>query len=165
MKGFEHYDLQGWLENGLSYHPEPMKQSPNQPHRARGYITKMTIPLIGVAIFGMIDASLARSETGLVTLQPRRAAGHDQFPIAAQSSFSVIVDTRSRAHAAPLAVDNFEVQTAALIAEIRAGALKNVPDETLTLAAAVAGRHAEVNTKGEPAWVEKVAGEVAQLTD
>jgi hypothetical protein len=156
MKGFERYDLQGWVDNGLSFHPETPVPAPNQTRYIRGYMTRMVVPLVAMSAMGGVAA--AASTVDAVSKWQR------QLVIAAQSP-CVVYDSRSGPDPSSGAVDEFEANANALLAEIRLGALSNVPAQTLTLATKAVGRYADTDLKGRPDWVDKVASVVAKLED
>src|ERR1017187_4119072 len=126
MKGFEQYDLQGWLENGLSFHPEVSKPAPDRVRRVRGYITRLAVPLIAMAAFGTAGATVATYDASSVA--------QGQLVIAAQSP-SIILKTSVALFPSALAIADFEAHAQALLAEVCAGDFTNVPTETLVLAA------------------------------
>ncbi len=161
MKGFERYDVQGWLENGLSFHPEIPTPVQTQRRHIHGYIARMMVPLIAMTTFG---ASVARAEGAWPALQASNAFAQRQFVIAARSP-PIVWDTDSGLVPHALAVDAFEAYADSLIAEVRAGTLTNVPSHTLMLATKAVGRYADTDPAGRPDWVDKVASEVAKLTD
>jgi hypothetical protein len=155
MKGFERYDVQRWLDNGLSFHPESSAPAQTERRYVPRYIARMAIPFVRMAAFGLCT-SVARSE---VAWAGNAVAGALVF---AARSPPVVWDSKSGRASA---VDDFEAHASALLAQIQTGALTNVPSQTLMLATEVVGRYAATDPQGQPDWVAKVASEVAKLTD
>ena len=163
MKDFEQYDLGGWIENGLSVHPEPLKPAPERIRHARGFLTRLAIPFMALGTVGVSHTWAAQSVVGPATFQTITPQG--QLLVTAQSS--AVTLRVSDGHASTFsAVDEFQKQAAALLAEVRAGALTNVSPDTLKLATELTNRHAATTDPSDrPDWVDKVATEVAKLTD
>jgi hypothetical protein len=132
-----------------------------QRRHIHGYIARMVVPVIAMTAFG---ASVARAEGAWATLHASNAFAQGQFVVAARSP-PIVWDTNSDLMPRALAVDDFEVHAGDLLAEVRSGILANVPLQTLTLATEAASRYADIDPAGRPDWVDKVASEVAKLTD
>ncbi len=165
MKGFEQYDLRAWLDNGLSYHPEPVKPLPAQVDRAGKFLTKIAVPLMMLGAADVVQAAaVSRLSATPPVFQAMHAVRYDPLLIAAQSP-SVILNPGGHATIPQSTVDEFDTLAAALLGEVRAGLLTNVSAETLRLATEAVERHADTNSAGRPEWVDKVAKDVAQLTD
>ncbi len=104
MKGFEQYDLRAWLDNGLSYHPEPVKPMSSQVHRASKFLTKIAIPLMTLGAAGVVQAAaVAQSLASPPGFQATaHAVGHDQRLVAVQSQSLILAPARGVA--SPLSV-------------------------------------------------------------
>lgn len=164
MKGFERYDLARWIENGLSVHPPEATGTPEGLRRTTGrFLAHVTVPLMALGIAGIGGSVGAVSKFSLSLGNTAQ-----QFPaqlLAATHSGIVPVGVGNPQGLVPSAVDAFEAHTAALLTEVLAGTVRNVSAHTLRLATAMVERHATTDPSGQPDWVEKVASEVAKLTD
>ncbi len=86
MKGFEQYDLRAWLDNGLSYHPEPVKPLPAQVDRAGKFLTKIAVPLMMLGAAGVVQAAaVSKLSAAPPIFQAMHAVRHDPLLVAAQS--------------------------------------------------------------------------------
>jgi len=163
MKGFERYDLARWIENGLSVHPPEATGIPEVLRRTTGrFLTQITVPLMALGIAGIGGAASGQSTLNLYAGQTA------QFPaqlLTAAHSGTVFLGIGNAQGAAPSAVDTFEAHATALLTEILAGTAPNVSAHTLQLASAMVERHATTDPSGQPEWVDRVASEVAKLTD
>ena len=164
MKGFDRYDLARWIENGLSVHPPEATGTPEGLRRTTGrFFAQVTVPLMALGIAGIGGSTGALS---MVSLSLGQTA--QQFPaqlLTAAHSGNFPVGVGNPQGLVPSAVDAFEARTAALLTEVLAGTVRNVSAHTLQLAAAMIERHATTDPAGRPDWVDKVASEVAKLTD
>ena len=160
MNGFERYSLHRWTENGLSVHPPTQPPSEQKRATSRGFLTQIAVPLIALATFGLAEPTPAESVLGSSTFG-QTSDTRPRLLVTAQSPMAVL-----RVSSPPLSpVDAFEAHAAKLLAEIRGGSLTNVPETTLRFASAMVERHAATDKTAKPDWIDKVASEVAKLTD
>jgi len=155
VNDFENYNPRMWLDKVLSRHPQKTQDRKAATRNNNSQLTQLVFPIAAMAsLFVMQDVA-----------QPLNVVQH--LPVSASQLASVPANpvywlgTTPDTSSATSAVSGFEARATAVVQQLRAGKLSNVPTATLNLARAAVGRARPESVD----WIANVARDVARLTD
>jgi hypothetical protein len=155
VNDFENYDPRMWLDKVLSRHPQKTQDRKAATRNNNSQLTRLVFPITAMAsLFVMQDVAQPLT---VVQHLPVSASQLASVPASPVYWLGTTPDTSSGASD----VSGFEARAAAVVQQLRAGKLSNVPTETLNLARAAVGRARPESVD----WIANVARDVARLTD